>query len=117
MRVRWNSGVNPYCEPNVSTYNTILNVYATLRLPTSGPSASHLLSQMWDFHHQSPPSDPTINRMRLTPDRVSYATAISAWARSGKGVEGAEKAEDLLEVMERKREEGFEELGPDTYAV
>lgn len=117
MRCRWESGVNPSCEPNVSTYNTILNVYATLRAPTSGTSASKLLTQMWTIHNSSAPSDPTINRIRLTPDRVTYATAISAWARSGRGAEGAAKAEELLEIMEGKREEGFEGLGPDTYAV
>jgi pentatricopeptide repeat protein len=45
-------------------------------------------------------------RADIRPNTRSFNTVINAWAKSGRGDEAAEKAQDLLDMMTRLYEEG-----------
>jgi hypothetical protein len=94
---------------SVFAYNAAILAWSKSYRRNAGYKCEQLLRKAWEQYNQTPQST------RL-PHRSMYMSALSAWARARQGRVGAERAEALLEEMERLRYE-HEFLAPNTMAV
>lgn len=84
-------------KPNVRTYSTVIDAWSR-RPPRHGRSAARaqsVLDRLSSLYDETDDEE-------LKPNRVSYNSAINAWAKSGIGRDGAVRAERLLDDMERE---------------
>ena len=93
----YQSGINPYAKPNVSTYIAVIDCAS--RRSLAGKAESYL-TEMMDLYQSDP-----IRNADLRPNSQVYNTVMNAYAKSG----SAQKAQSILTRMEKE-----EHLGPNT---
>jgi hypothetical protein len=97
------SGCN--IQPNLITFNSILNAWAKSTEPRAASSAEALLQKMERSHEQ--------NKLDFRPDNISYTTVIDALAKSGEK-DAALRAEQILLKMLRNYRRGDIDSKPNT---
>ena len=80
-------------KPNARSYSTVMDVWAKQSNPSAARRAELLLDRLIDKYEET-------GDVAMQPNVVSYNTVINAWAKAGANVEGAERAQALLEEME-----------------
>jgi len=101
--------------PNTICFNAVLHAYAQKRQRRAAQKAEELLNRMEGL------SETQQYYGQVNPDRISYASAITAWSRLGT-VEGAQRAESIfLRMMNRHNRSHLllkkENLRPDIWIV
>ena len=108
---------NPNVTPDAYSYNSAMNGLAKSREMGSASAAEDLLERMESLS----PAGRYIKNVRnvppnalrdVRPDKISYNTAIYAWANSG-DMRAAAKAETILQKMISAYKAGDETLKPD----
>ena len=90
-------------KPNVICFNTVIDAWSKTRGSSSAENAHAILQKMEDLSETS--ND-------LFPDTISYTSAISAYARSGRDDAG-DRAEELLQRSLELYNDGHHKLKPD----
>jgi hypothetical protein len=92
-------------QPDEITYNSIMNYYATrTNQHYAAQQAEDILLQMSELSQQ-----PDSN-VRITS--TSFNIAIKAWSNAGLGLDGAEHAKILLQMMTKWHNQGFPNVEP-----
>ena len=98
-RMHQESSSNRRVEPNLVTYNSVINAWSKSGLPDAGEKAEALLQRM--------------EELGLKPNTISFNAAISAWANSNDSSAG-QRAELLLQKMWELYEAGDVDVKPNT---
>lgn len=107
---------NDVVVPTSITCDVVINAWAKRGTREGAQRAEHVLEKMEYLR--------TMGKTEIQPSRYSFATVISAWAKSGSRTEGAERAQYILERMiefknkivltDGKDDEYAKRLTPDT---
>eukprot|EP00980_Cylindrotheca_fusiformis_P028627 scaffold22620_cov131-Cylindrotheca_fusiformis.AAC.22 len=97
---------NTDLEPNSFAVNTVMDTYAIHRHPDAGECAERLLRLMKNLR-----DDYGINGLEVNTGIMN--TVLNAWASSGDDNAGR-RADDRLQEMEQKYDDGCVELRPNT---
>lgn len=100
------SGQQPQLAPTASAYNSVVLAWSKTSRDDAGGRCCGLLSELWQKYNETSDSC-------FLPLESTYVSTLTALARSGRGREAAEHAEELLEEMERFRPK-HPELAPTT---
>jgi len=93
-------------KPNTFTYNAVINSLAKSGEAGAAARAERVLQNMVNRHRNGGGDD-------VKPTTVNFNTVLDAWAKSGGGRAAAERAEEILEWMDRLHKQG-NEVNPDT---
>jgi pentatricopeptide repeat protein len=93
------SSSNHRVEPDLVTYNSVINAWSKSGLRDAGEKSQVLLQRM--------------EELGLKPDTISFNAAISAWANSNDSSAG-QRAELLLQKMSKLGEAGHVDAKPNT---
>lgn len=96
------------CSPTTVTYNSVMSAYAKSHAPDAPDHAEALLSEMEQLSEE----DASLN---VHPDKMSFATVLSAWARSGRK-DAVARATTLFQHLKDKVKAGQDHLWPDAVA-
>jgi len=110
--------VNQGDHPTGKIVNSIIAVWAKSGHEDSAAKCIQYIQSQWTRYHQDVDNEMGGGEEQFVPMRSSYTSAITALSR-GKNRSGrasAERAEALLEEMERRRQE-FPRLSPNTITV
>ena len=127
---------DPDLKPNTFTYNAVINALAKSGEAGAAARAERVLQNMVNRHRNGGGDDvkpTTINfntvldavRIVLSYGLVSLLSSLSfvlfsyylQWAKSGGGRAAAERAEEILEWMDRLHKQGNEDVKPDTITL
>lgn len=86
----------PACKPVALTYNAVILAWSKAAKRNSGEQCDKLLKEVWARYTET-------GDAANVPIKASYVSTLAAWASSGKGKQGAERAEVILEEMETLR--------------
>jgi hypothetical protein len=75
--------------------------------PGAAARAERVLQNMVNRHRTGGLDD-------IKPTTINFNTVLDAWAKSGAGRQAAERAEEILEWMDRLYKAGNPEVKPDT---
>jgi hypothetical protein len=100
----------PGCSPTCTAYNAVILAWSRSYHTKAGFQSEALLRELWTKYNETQQVDDM-------PTASTYISALTAYSRSNTGKLGAEKAEALLEEMEKLRRKGYPTLGPNTVAV
>jgi hypothetical protein len=84
------------CTPTIAAYNILVLAWSKSFLGDAGIRCDELLSELWERYNKT-------QDMRFLPLKSTYVSTLTALARSGRGKEAAQLAEERLEEMERLR--------------
>lgn len=98
------------CEPKGQAYNAVILAWSNSRRPDAAERADWLLSKLWSLYTST-------EDQAYLPTRATYTAVITTWARSNQSKKAAERAEELLEEMEKLYRDGHTLLGPTTACV
>ena len=88
-------------KPSVISYTEVIDSYAKSKLPNAAEKAEALLYEMLELAEKD---DGTYDE-DITPTSITCDAVLNAWARRG-AIEGAERAEQILERVEYIRTKG-----------
>lgn len=103
------NGQQPQLTPTASAYNLLVLALSKSSREDAGDRCCGLLSELWQKYNATSDS-------RFVPLKSTYVSTLTALARSGRGREAAERAEELLEEMEQRRSK-HPDLAPTTICV
>jgi len=92
--------------PNYVVFADVINAYANSRQTCAGKGAERVHRSMIELSERHTSS-------RLRPNTMTANAVIAAWAGSGVGNAG-ERAESILDAMERDYDSGKNEMKPDS---
>ena len=109
QQMKEHSKTRDTCRPSALVYNSLILAWSRSFREDSGTRCDELLSELWQQYNATQDS-------RLVPMKSTYISTLTALARSRGGVPAAQRAEELLEEMERFRVV-HPELKPTTVCV
>lgn len=99
----------PEWAPTASTYNSVALAWSKSFRDDAGQRCDELLTDLWRKYN-------TTSDDRFVPLKSMYVATLTALARSRKGQAAAQRTEELLEEMERMRQ-NHPSLAPTTICV
>jgi len=116
MEQLYETGERDELCPNTISYNTVISAYARSGEMGSERRAERILRRMHKLSQQKDNSDGNNEndqqQYSCKPDLISYNTVINAWSRS-KDPDGPNRAEAILNHMEKQYKNGLSSIQPD----
>jgi pentatricopeptide repeat protein len=118
LQMKHVSRTHPSCTPLATAYSAVILAWSKYFRAEAGQRCDDLLTELWSLHNANRAADDDRIEVRdaFVPFKSTYIATLTALARSAGGRRAAQRAEELLEDMERRSDQ-FPHLRPDTVAV